>query len=172
MAEFTVNGPFEVPFYQGAGGRTIRDDDIAEFWRKHATYSSERGCYVFSMRAGGGLTPGYVGKATKTLKQEVFTGHKLSRYQQFLADYAKGTPVLFFVTLPRKKGKPNVTAINQLERYLIDLAVTANPDLLNVKGTQQDEWGIKGVKGRDPGTPSKAAKLFRKMLGLEPEPKR
>ena len=32
---FSPEGPFEVPFYQGKGGRTITDDNIQEFWKKH-----------------------------------------------------------------------------------------------------------------------------------------
>jgi len=32
--------------------------------------------------------------ATKTFKQEIFAPQKLTKYQQALADYHKGTPVM------------------------------------------------------------------------------
>jgi len=122
MIIFDVVGPLSVPFYRGKGGRTIRDEDVEQFWRLHKSYQKDRGCYVFSNRASKGYTPGYVGKATASFRQEVFAHHKLSRYQQFLADYAKGTPVLFLVIAPKGRGKPNAKAMGEVERYLINLA--------------------------------------------------
>ena len=163
---FSPEGPFEVPFYQGRGGRTITDDNIQEFWKKHGEYAERRGCYVFAMRAGKGLTPGYIGMATKTFQGEVFAPHKLSRYQQFLVDYAKGTPVMFFLVAPTKKGALNVGHVKHLEKFLIELGVTANPELLNVKGTKQPEWGITGVVRRGSGKPSASARLFKKLMGI------
>ena len=93
---FSVHGPIVVPYYQGRGGRTITDDNVKEFWKKNNSFGKLRGCYVFGMRAAKGLTPGYVGKATKSFKQEVFSPHKLAKYQQFCADYLKGPPHTLF----------------------------------------------------------------------------
>ena len=166
MTMFSPEGPFEIPFYQGSGGRTITDDNIQEFWKKNGEYAERRGCYVFGMRAGSGLTPGYVGMATKSFKGEVFAPHKLSRYQQFLADYAKGTPVMFFVVAPRTRGALNVSHVKDLEKFLIELGVARNPDLLNVKGTKQAEWGITGVVRRPSGKPSASARHFKKLMGI------
>jgi len=58
-----------------------------------------------------------------------------------LADYRKGTLILFLVMAPTKRGAPNITHINELEDFLIQIALAANPDLLNIKGTQMEEWG-------------------------------
>jgi len=161
---FSVKGPFEVPYYRGKAGRTITDDDIKDFWKEHVDIGKQRGCYVFSVRAGKGLTPGYVGKATKGFKQETFSHHKLTRYQQFLADYKSGTPVLFFVAAPQKKGAPNAVHIKELETFLIQVALAANPDLLNIKGTKAEEWGIAGVLRGGKGKTSSSGKQFRRTM--------
>ncbi|MGH9426867.1 MAG: hypothetical protein ACRD2L_11275 [Terriglobia bacterium] len=167
MAIFAVVGPLKLSFYQGKGGRTLRNEDIRAFWDVNRKYERRRGCYVFGIRAGKGYTPGYVGRATKGLKQEVFTFHKLVRYQQFMADYAKGTPVLFFALAPAQKGKPNNSQIRAIEKYLIDLAITANPDLLNIKDTKPLDWGIKGVVRGGKGKTSSGTRDFRRMLGIK-----
>src|SRR5258708_8754831 len=161
-----VKGPFRIPCYVGKGGRSITDGNVDEFWEAHKKYESSRGCYVFAIRAGKGFRPGYVGKATKGFKKEVFEYHKLSRYQQFLVDYARGTPVLFFLVAPVKKGKPNNSQIGEIEKYLINLGITANPDLLNEKGTKPPDWGIQGVVRGGKGKVSAVTKDFRKMLGI------
>jgi hypothetical protein len=50
-----------------------------------------------------GFTPGYLGKATKRLKQEIFTPDKLNQYHRLLIKRKKGTPVFFFVLAPVSK---------------------------------------------------------------------
>jgi hypothetical protein len=163
---FTVQGPFEVPCYRGKAARTITDENIKEFWNKYPSLGKQRGCYIFGIRAAKGWTPGYVGKATRGFKQEVFSPHKLTRYQQFLADYLKGSPIIFCVVGPSQKGAPNVLRIKELEDFLIQIAVVANPDLLNVKGTKAEQWGIAGVLRGGKGKPILAAKQFRKLLKI------
>ena len=128
---YSVEGPFAVPFTKKKAGRLILTDDAAKFWKKHSHVANRRGCYVFGVRAGKGSTPGYVGKASKTFQQEVFTEHKRNRFNEHLADYNKGTPVLFFLVAPSKKGKPNIKHIGKMERFLIDTALAANPSLTN-----------------------------------------
>jgi hypothetical protein len=162
-----VKGTFEVPLYVGKGGRSITDDGVKEFWRINKKYENKKGCYVFAIRAGKGYTPGYVGKATKRFGKEVFEYHKLTRYQQFLVDYAKGTPVLFFLVAADKKGKTNNSQISKIEKYLIDLGVTANPNLLNQKGTKPPKWGIQGVIRGEKGKVTAVTKDFRKMPGIK-----
>jgi hypothetical protein len=163
---FSVDGPLDVPFYKGVAGRTITDKNIHAFWATHSELGSRRGCYVFGVRAGRGLTPAYVGKATKSFKQEVFAHHKLTRYQQFLVDYRKGTPVLFFLLAPKKTGAPNSAHISALEDFLIQTGVAANPALLNIKGTKAEDWGISGVLRGGKGKPSWSAKSLRRLLNL------
>jgi hypothetical protein len=118
------------------------------------------------MRVGKGFTPAYVGKVTKSFKQEVFAPHKLSRYRQFLADYLKGTPILFFVVAPTKRGAPNSAHIGQLETFLIQAGVVANPHLLNIKGTKEEQWDIAGVIRGGKGKTSSGAKQFRRIMKL------
>ena len=63
MAEFLIEGPYEVPFEQRPGGRVILYND---FWTQTddlRDLAQERGCYVFAIRAGKGATPIYVGKS-------------------------------------------------------------------------------------------------------------
>lgn len=163
---FVIDGPYTVPFYKGRGGRTITDDGVREFWSSNPEIGKRRGCYVFGIRAGMGFTPGYVGQATKSFKSEVFQHHKLTRYQQFLADRAKGTPVLFFVVAPKQPGATNATHITQLEDFLLQAGVAANPHLMNIKGTKQEQWGIAGVIRGGGGNPSEAAKDFRSMMKI------
>jgi hypothetical protein len=165
MVLFSVEGPFQVPTYDGKVARVIDEDSFSRFWER-IEIADDRGCYVFGIRAGRGIKPIYVGRATKTFRQEVFTSHKLWKYQQCLADTKKGIPVMFFVVSPSSRGKPNVKVIKELEDFLIQTAVSKNPDLLNVKGTSKADWGINGViRGRQ-GQPSISALALKKSLGL------
>jgi len=116
---------------------------VRELWRTNHSIAAHRGCYVFGVRAGKGSTPAYVGRATRSFKQEVFAPHKLTRYQQLLADYQKGTPVLFFMVAPSRKGAPNTGHIKELEDFLFQIGLAANHDLLNIKGTKTEEWGYR-----------------------------
>jgi hypothetical protein len=166
MVNFSVRGPFVVSSYKGKGGRTITQEGVRRFWEEHGDYAGRRGCYVFGIRAGKGGKPAYVGMATKAFKKEVFAPHKLSRYQEFLADYGKGTPVVFLVVAPIKKGAPNVSQIEALEKFLIQVAVARNPDLLNIQGTKSARWSIAGVIRGGAGKPSKAAATFREFMTL------
>ncbi len=163
---FGVAGPYQVPVYQGKAARTITDDNAKEFWKKNPDLASKKGAYVFGVRAGKGSTPAYVGRATKSFRQEVFAPHKLTKYQQSLADYQKGTPILFFLAVPKKKGATNTAHIKALENFLIQTGLAANPDLLNVKGTRTEEWGIGGVIRGGKGKPSKAARQFKTFMKI------
>lgn len=164
---FRVHGPLVIPFYQGKGGRTITDDNVKQFWKQNASVARLRGCYVFAVRAAKGWKPAYVGKATKSFKQEAFSSHKLSRYQQFLADYLKGTPVMFLIIAPSKKGALNRSYVSELEEFLIQVGVSANPALLNIQGTKQEEWGIAGVLRGGKGKTTMAASQFRQLMKIK-----
>lgn len=163
---FSVHGPLEVPVYVGKASRTITEECARRFFTTHTAHASSRGCYVFGIRAGKGFTPGYVGRATKSFRQEVFAPHKLSKYQQMLADYQRGTPVLFFLVAPMRKGKPNATHVSELEEFLIQVGVAANENLLNIRGTKEENWGVAGVLRSGIGKPSKGARQFKSMMKL------
>lgn len=166
MTDFIPCGPFDIPVYKGVSGRAITDDNACQFWKKNSEFSSAIGCYIFAIRAGGGYKPIYVGKATKGFKQEAFHSHKLSKYQQAMVDIVRGTPVMFFIKYPNKKGKNNNTHIARLEKFLIQTAVLINPDLMNVQGIKAEAWTIKGVIRASGGQPTKSAKELRKILKM------
>ncbi len=168
MIDFEVQDPIAVPLTRAAAGRLITKEDIKAFWAlpAAAAVAGGVGCYVFAIRAGRGYTPYYVGKATKTFKQEVFTPHKLNRYHETLVNVKKGTPVLFFVKHPIQKGKNNARVIKAVEDFLIATAAATNPELVNVKGTKPPKWTIKGVLRSKAGKPSKSARSFKSCMGL------
>jgi hypothetical protein len=139
----SVSGPLEIPIYEGRAARTITKDNGREFF--------------------------YVGRATRTFRKEAFTPDKLTKYAECLADYQKGTPVMFFVAMPVRRGRANATHISELEDFLIQTAVAVNPELLNIKGTREQEWGIAGVLRGGRGKASKSAQLFGQMMRLRPQ---
>lgn len=167
MANFTVEGPFNVPCEKKKAGRVVTTKNAKEFWTQHPGLKKKRGCYVFAFRAAKGIKPVYVGQATKSFEQEVFTDHKRNRYGEGLADQKKGTPILYLVSLDVTKGKVNKLAIDQLETFLIQIGLVANKDLLNDRKTSVPNWSVAGVIRSGKGKPSKAATSLRKCLKLE-----
>lgn len=165
MSTFTVYGPFDLNFEKRPGGRTLSFDDFWSEGSDAAYLASERGCYVFAIQ-NKGLTPIYVGKATKTFKQETFNKPNRHKYHQGFSDYAKGSPVMFFVVHPTQKGKTNSKQIGEIEDFLIQAGVAKNPDIQNVKGTGQPKWSIKGVVRGTPGKRSAAETSFAKLFDI------
>jgi hypothetical protein len=163
MREFEVFGPSEVPVERRKQWRTIAQRELAAFWSDNSTIGDAVGCYMFGIRTGGGIRPYYVGKATKSFRQECFTPHKLNHYNRAMADYRSGTPVMFFV-VPRSRA--SVSSIGNIERFLIETGVARNPDLCNVVGTKQADWSIRGVIRSDQGGKSRNARLFKRMMAL------
>lgn len=166
MTEFVVSGPHVIPVYQGKHGRIVREDEGRAFFATHPSLGKKRGCYIFAVRSGGGITPMYVGKATKNFKQECFTSHKLGKCNQTLVDCGKGTLVMFLFESAASKGKIPITQIRLLEDFLIQTALSVNDELLNVKQTKQASWSIRGIIRSPAGKPSKAATLARRTLGI------
>jgi hypothetical protein len=117
------------------------------------------------MRSGGGITPVYVGKATKGFGQECFHGHKLSKCNQTLVEYVKGTLVLYFFEAPTGAKTPT-TQIDELETFQIQTALSVNPYLLNIKKTKQAKWSINGLFRSGSGKPSQSALSAKSMLAI------
>lgn len=166
MVLFDIYGPFKIPCYRGRAGRAIDRNQLPQFWARHKAIAGCQGCYVFAIQAGKGYTPIYVGKATRSFERECFTYHKLDRYHRCLVDYVRGTPIMFFLVLPKTRGKVNVRLIGELESYLITLGETANPRLSNVRGRSREGWGIRGVVRGGHGKPGPAARKFRRLMEL------
>lgn len=166
MTQFICHGPYAVPTKKLNAGRVITNSEIKSFWDQYSEIAALKGCYVFGMRAGRGVTPLYVGKATRSFKQEVFTPHKLKNYLMALATYRVGTPILFFVVYPPgRRGVVNERHIGELERFLIQQAFLANPRLMNIKHAAVPNWGIVGVlRSENNGAPPKSARAFKAML--------
>jgi len=166
MPTYQVQGPFVVPTYNGKAAKIIDSEKLDDFWKRCGDVARRRGCYIFAIRAGKGITPIYVGKTARSFLREAFAVHKLEKYQRCLADYRKGTPLLFFLAAPSAKGATNQKVIGELEDFLIQTAISRNPRLLNVKGTKREEWSIAGVVRSGVGKPSQAAKALKRTLGL------
>jgi hypothetical protein len=166
MASFTIHGPFPIPFEKKKGGRTLTFD---EFWVEGAEaqyLATSRGCYVFAMRTGGGLQPIYVGKATKTFKQETFNPGNRHKYHNGFSDYAVGTPLMYFVAHPNQKGPTNNSRISEIEDFLIQAGVVKNPNIQNIKGTLKPSWSIKGVVRSGVGKRSHGEVEFGSLFGI------
>lgn len=164
---FKVAGPFELSFSKSKGGKHLGKEHYRRFWARHSQMANRRGCYIFAMNAGKGSTPWYVGKATKSFKQEIFTPHKISKYQDALSRSKTGTPILYFVVYPAQPGKPANATIGSLERQLIGHAEEKNRGLLNVQGKKrQPSYRVAGLLHRGKGKPPKAAQALRSCLGL------
>jgi hypothetical protein len=167
MASFRVYGWFKIPYEKRKGGRTLIFDN---FWANDspASYLADgRGCYVLAVKTGRGLEPIYVGKATKTFKQETFNPANKHKYHDGFSEYGKGLPVMFFVVHPDQKGATNRKQIEQIEDFRIQTGVAKNPGLQNVRGAQRPDWSIKGVIRGGKGKRRKAEAAFRRLFDLD-----
>ena len=128
--------------------------------------SEKQGCYVFAIRASKGYRPWYVGKATKTIRQECIGTHQLQHYNAVLSMGMKGTPVMFFVLPGGKRKKVPRRICNEMEGVLIQSAYYRNPLIRNVQKAKVPEWGIDGVLRGKHGKPKNIEVSFRTMMGL------
>ena len=111
--------------------------------------------------------PVYVGKATKSFKQETFNPSNRQKYSDGFSEYAKGTPVMYFVALSQARGPANAKQIAQVEEFLIQAGVAKNPGIQNVRGAQKPDWSINGVIRHGAGKPSAAATDFSKLFDIQ-----
>jgi len=161
---FEVNGPFELPVGEK---RFLKPNELDQFWNDSKDMADKRGCYIFAVRAGGGVTPYYIGKTTRTFREEALNPRNQVEFIQPILAERKGTPVLFLLTSPEKKGRTNKKHIDQLEKFLIQQALLVNEELKNIHGTKLPDWGIRGVYRGGQGNRSSAAKDLMKCLGLD-----
>ena len=164
-----VYGPFNVSYEASGRAKRIRTDHVSAFWANSATksFGVKQGCYVFSLRAAKGFKPWYVGKATKSFEQEVFTDHNRNIYNDVLFVGRKGTPVIFLVAPQGTKCKVPAKEIAHMEKELIQYGVKRNPDLYNVQHTKNlPQWTIKGVVRSPQGKPPRPAVAFKTMMRI------
>lgn len=144
---------------------------------KDKVESPMSGLYVFVISQKGGVgIPWYVGKteikAQGSLVKEAFENDKLRKYARALAEEGSGAADLFFlVPQDLKRDK-----IQELETFLIWLALQRNPRLINEIKVQLTPMQLQrhflrheitGVMNSGRGKPKEEAKRFKKMIGWQ-----
>ena len=172
--KFEPFGPFEIP--RKENGLVNAEDTASVFWSAAETdnkgLADAVGCYIFSIRAGRGSLPWYVGKAEKqSFRKECFAPHKLNIYNEQVAS-RKGTPLLTLVTRFNPSGSysgPRSSGYNDipfLENMLIGLAVQRNPELANARNTKfMREMVIPGVLNSPKGKNPSRVNEFKELVG-------
>jgi len=166
---FRVKGPFPVAFHRARNGaKLITNNAKTKFWTgKVGKHKGRVGCYIFAVNNGGHYSPGYVGVATSSFGGELFTDAKLNRYNETLADFKNGRPVMFLIVAPVGRGKPAKSKVLALEKHLIQTVKAAYPKLRNKIGTKIPRWGIAGVLRGGKGKTAESARALRQIMGTE-----
>lgn len=166
MTQFKVTAPIDVPLHH----KGVLDPlSIEEFRTSHESEFSSCGCYIYVIprkRGAEGFTPIYVGMTTRTFAEECFTADKLTKLNGYLLRNCTRRLVLFLIEHPKQPGRPNDSAIEDMENFLIHLAKDVNPNLINRSGTRPATWSIAGVIRPGPGKTSCHARALRQLLGL------
>jgi len=168
--DLIVHEPIEIPFRKQRNGnaKQILAKHVASFWALPVAHAiaQKQGCYIFALRAAKGYCPWYVGKATRSFRQEALGPYQLNHYNDVLFDGRKGTPVIFFVAPDGNKRAVPVATCNAIETFLIQSAYAENPEICNHQQTKIPKWTIKGVVRPEPGQPTLVEASFRKMMGI------
>jgi hypothetical protein len=167
MAEFFVNGPFDVPYTKGPkGDRRITKQNGIDFWKQHASLETAVGCYVFCL-GNKTLKPVYIGKTANAFCQRAFNADNLEKFTDAVV-HQKGTPKMFLIAMKNAPGKVNVKQIDEVETYLIQAGLAVNPDIANDKKTKVEQWRIQGVIRAKQGEATKAsAKMLRQTFKIK-----
>jgi hypothetical protein len=173
---FDVRGPYEL---KRIGPKGLVNRDSREALQECVATEDEGlldacGCYVFSLRAGPGFTPWYVGQSQKrSIIQEAMNSDNLVKYNEVL-NGRKGTPILFLLPLQTPTGRyakqpdGSLPAIDFLERWLIAAALEKNPDLINNRETKfLREIHVRGILNASQGEAHSASTALRQTLGLK-----
>jgi hypothetical protein len=130
------------------------------------------GCYIFSVKSGGGSLPWYVGLAEKqSFRKECFTSHKLVHYNDVLAG-RRGIPMMTFVAkytpgerLLGPTGNEH-RDIRFLERMLISNCLKRNADVSNSRDTKLlREMMVPGLMNSPAGKASTSVSDFKNLIG-------
>lgn len=174
---FFPYGPLAIP--KADNGLIAGDKkSLAEFWDRvnselEEGLSEAVGCYIYSIRAGRGILPWYVGLAEKrTFRKECFTSHKLNHYNQAIAA-RKGTPVITLIakfTIGENYAKPSGNGhrdIQLLENMLIGTCIRRNGNLLNIRDTKLlREMVVPGLLNNPKGRDHSSVAKFKTILGI------
>lgn len=173
---FFPHTSIEIP--RKSNGHVAADKESVTFFWENVEAQLEQGlagaigCYIFSVRAGRGILPWYVGMAEKqSFRKECFTSHKLVHYNDILATRA-GTPLLTLVPKYTPGGKllnPTGNAhrdIKFLERLLISNCLRRNPNVSNARDTKLlREMVVPGLINTPQGKNVTSVAEFRLLVG-------
>lgn len=173
---FFPHYPIEIP-RQSNGLIAADKESLATFWSRvekelEDGLSGAIGCYIFSIRAGKGALPWYVGFAEKqSFRKECFASHKLVHYNNAIAK-RKGTPLLTLVAKYTPKGKLINPTGNEhrdlqfLETILISNCLRRNADLYNIKDTKLlREMVVPGLLNTSKGKAAASVLDFKALIG-------
>lgn len=166
--DLKLYGPFAIQCPNNGAARFIDSPQKKAFLADiaNAGLAEKQGCYIFALRVARGFVPWYVGKATKSIKQECMGTHQLQHYNAVLSKGKMGTPVMFFALPDGNKKKVPKSICDEMEGVLIQSALYKNPDLRNVQKAKVPAWRIDGVLRSKHGRPTKTEARFKKMMGL------
>ena len=152
-------------------------ESMSSFWElveeEKEGLSSAIGVYIFSIRAGKGNVPWYVGKAEKRgFCQECFQHHKLTHYNNCIAG-RKGTALLTLIPKFTQNDycvKPNGAShsdISTLEKMLIGTCIQKNVLLANIRDTKlHKEMVLPGYVNTPQGGLASSVKEFKQLIGV------
>lgn len=172
---FYPHGPFEIPRQDNG---LVAKAELDSFWdtvnNKIDGLAPSIGCYIFSIRAGKGILPWYVGLAEKqSFRNECFRDHKLVHYNNVLADRKKGTPLLTLIAKYNAKDylvKPTGNThrdIRFLEKILIANCLSRNASLFNIRDTKLiKEMVVYGLLNTPQGKTAQSISDFKNLIGI------
>ena len=167
MPKFEVGELLEVP----VSNKCIIDrEQLKSFFDEHSDDMGECGCYVFVAirKRTKEKIPIYVGKATVTFAQECFNTRNIKLLNEYLVMNNKSELWLMLIKHPVQRGVTNTKAIREMEKSLIEYAAMANDrDLINVQGTGQPNWSIRGVIRSDGRKGGNNARMFKEIFHLD-----
>jgi len=171
-SEFELFGPFFLePSKNNKGSKFIQTGDIHNFWKVVAESGEnilpeKQGCYVFSIKAGSGFKPWYIGKTSKqSFRQEVFNGNNINKFNAVLFNNTHGRLAFYFIAKAGNKKTVSNPDAARIEKLLISYAVKKNENLLNIHYTKDSGIRIKGVINSK-GKQSQDQIRFKTMMGI------
>ena len=172
MATFVFSGFYDVPIETiKKGSRFVDDKTIKAAMKKGedewGKVLSKNGVYTFSIRAGKGRKPWYVGKSVKSnFGKEAFNTRNCLALSK-LINSRKGSLEVSFLSQQKVRGNPNLREISEIEYLLIGHAAERNSELLNKHNTNQDDtFEIKNIYNSGKKKPSKCEAEFIKLMGI------
>ena len=167
--------PLEIP--KNPNGLIANDkESLKRYWQQvedmEEGLSSAIGIYIFGIRAGRGVVPWYVGKASaQGFYKECFQHHKLTHYNNCIAA-RKGTPVLTLIAKFTQRGyfaaanRNGHKDIMALEAMLIGTCLQRNKKLMNARDTKLfKEMVVPGFLNSPKGRDGQNVKSFKALIG-------